>query len=380
MSVVVVLEGAGPGRFTVAVSPLAELAASLHVLTVHGHGHHAEHAPWAREVTRTAPAAFRAGLRRFSPLWTALRWRGFYMGLEGPGNSAPLANPSTKRSTPSPVPPLSPLLPISPLSHLPVDHFAELTAYSCASGYLGYAFDRVLHDPTQAAALRHAASGLPEPHLELAETLLRDPEALRADVLAFLGLCRPVFFAALWAETEPLLARAAHRVRQRLADDGPAAALAALSPSSVRLADPPRVVFDKVHHAVISPARTPVLLIPTRYGAPHLVVKNEPGLSPVVHFPVDAPVVGVTLARSRMLALTDPSRVRLCRLIARQSMTTTDLADRLSMTRPQVSRHLRALRDLGLVRTERNGRYVHYGLDLGAVERIGRDVATALQY
>lgn len=356
MSVVVVLEGAGADRFTVAVSPLAELAAGLHVLT--GHGHHAEHAPWAREVAGSAPAAFRAGLRRFSPLWTALRWRGFYTGLEPTG------------STPSP----------SPLSRLPVDRFAELTAYACASGYHGYTFDRVLHDPTQSAALRHAASGLPEPHLELAEALLRDPEALRADVHAFLDLCRPVFFGALWAETEPLLARAAHRVRQRLANDGPAAALAALSPSSARLADPPRVVFDKVHHAVISPARTPLLLVPTRYGAPHLVVKNEPGLPPVLHFPVDAPAVGVTLARSRMLALTDPSRVRLCRLIARQSMTTADLADRLSMTRPQVSRHLRALRDLGLVRTERNGRYVHYGLDLAAVDRIGRDVATALQY
>ncbi|MFC8827684.1 DUF5937 family protein [Streptomyces sp. NPDC057137] len=393
MSVVVVLEGAGAGRFTVAVSPLAELAASLHVLT--GHDHHAEHAPWAREVAGSAPAAFRAGLRRFSPLWTALRWRGFYTGLEGSAGSAgavgSVGSPRSgsgsatgRRSTalsappvPSPPPPPSPL---SPLSRLPVDRFAELTAYSCASGYLGYTFDRVLHNPAQAAALHHAASGLPEPHLELAEALLRDPEALRADVLAFLDLCRPVFFGALWAETEPLLARAAHRVRQRLADDGPAAALAALSPSSVRLADPPRVIFDKVHHAVISPARTPVLLIPTRYGAPHLVVKNEPGLPPVVHFPVDAPVVGVTLARSRMLALTDPSRVRLCRLIARQSMTTADLADRLSMTRPQVSRHLRALRDLGLVRTERNGRYVHYGLDLGAVDRIGRDVATALQY
>lgn len=383
MSVVVVLEGAGPGRFTVAVSPLAELAASLHVLSVHGHGHHAEHVPWAKQVARTAPAAFRAGLRRFSPLWTALRWRGFYTGLERTERAESPPTPRPQGSAPAPAPAVGAAVggsPLSPLSRLPVDRFAELTSYSCASGYRGYTFDRVLHDPAQAASLRHAASGLPEPHLELAEALLHDPEALRADVLAFIDLCRPVFFAALWAETEPQLARAAHLVRQRLADDGPASALAALSPSSVRLADPPRVVFDKVHHAVISPARTPVLLIPTRYGAPHLVVKNEPGLPPVVHFPVDAPVVGVTLARSRMLALTDPSRVRLCRLIARQSMTTADLAHRLSMTRPQVSRHLRALRDLGLVRTERNGRYVHYGLDLGAVERIGRDVATALQY
>jgi DNA-binding transcriptional ArsR family regulator len=109
-------------------------------------------------------------------------------------------------------------------------------------------------------------------------------------------------------------------------------------------------------------------------------VKNEPGLPPVVHFPVQALDVGITLARSRLLALTDPRRVRLCRFIARQAMSTADLADRLSMTRPQVSRHLRVLRDLGLVQVERNGRHVHYRLDLAAVERIGPDVATALQH
>ena len=47
---------------------------------------------------------------------------------------------------------------------------------------------------------------------------------------------------------------------------------------------------------------------------------------------------------------------------------------------PQVSRHLRTLRDLDLVRVQRNGRHVHYQLDLAAVERIGHDVATALQH
>lgn len=357
MSVVVVLAGVGADRFTVAVPPLAELAACLHLLT--SPAHHPEHAPWANRVTRAAPPAFRSGLRRFAPLWTALRWRVFY--------------PGSGTDTPA-----------GPLTGLPLDRFAELTAYTCASGYHGFDFGRVLHDPGQAAVLRQAAARLPEPHLELAEDLLRAPEALRTDILAFLDLCHRVFFGALWSETEPLLSRAAHRLRQRLADSGPAAALVSLSPSSAHLAapatGPTRVVFDKVHHAVISPARTPVLLIPTRYGAPHLLVKNEPGLPPVLHFPVEAPDVGVTLARSRLLALTDPRRVRLCRLIARQAMTTADLADRLSMTRPQVSRHLRTLRDLGLVRVERNGRYVHYGLDLAAVERLGRDVATALQY
>jgi DNA-binding transcriptional ArsR family regulator len=342
MSVVVVLEGVGPDRFTVTVSPLAELAAALHVLTAHTH--HAEHASWAAEVTRNAPPALRSGLDRFAPLWTALRWRGFYPGLTGMG----------------------------------LDQFAELTAYTCVSGYHGYDFGRVLHEPRQAAALRQAAAMLPEPHPRLAEDLLRDPSALRAEVLGFVDLCRAVFFNELWARTAPALTRAAHQLRQRLTREGPAAALAALSPSTLQ-ESPTRVIFDKVHHAVINPARTPVMLIPTRFGAPHLLVKNEPGLPPVVHYPVEAPGVGVTLARNRMMALTDPHRVRLCRLIARQAMTTADLADRLAMTRPQVARHLRVLRELGLVRVERHGRYVHYGLDLAAVERIGRDVATALQ-
>ncbi|ABW13622.1 transcriptional regulator, ArsR family [Parafrankia sp. EAN1pec] len=358
MSVVIVLDGAAPGRFSVAVSPLAELAACLHVLT--GSAHHTEHAAWADQVTRTAPPAFRAGLGRFAPLWTALRWRAFYPGLDGPSPAA------------------------APLAGLGIDRFAELTAYACASGYRGFDFSQVCHDPGQAAVLRHAAARLPEPHLGLAEDLLRDPEALRADILRFLDLCGRVFFGGLWAQTAPVLDRAAHLVRRRLADGGPAPALVSLSPSSARLitpsAGPARVVFDKVHHAVINPARTPLLLIPTRYGAPHLLVKNEPGLPPVVHFPVEAPEVGVTLARARLLALTDPSRVRLCRLIARQAMTTADLADRLTMTRPQVSRHLRALRELGLVRMERHGRHVLYELDVGAVGRIGRDLATALQY
>jgi DNA-binding transcriptional ArsR family regulator len=350
MAVVVVVEGAGADRFSVVVSPSAELAASLHVLTEHAH--HPEHTTWADDVVGTAPATFRSGLRRLAPLWTPLRWRLFYPGL-GPADSS-------------------------------LDRFAELTAYTCASGYHGFDFSRVLHDPGQAAVLRHTASMLPEPHPRLAEELLRAPEALREEIHRFLDLSRQVFFNALWAETEPVLTQAAHRVRQQLADRGPAAALLSLSPSSARLATtaagPERVIFDKAHHAVLSPTRTPVFLIPTRYGAPHLLAKNEPGLPPVVHFPVEAPDVGVTLARNRLLALTDPSRVRLCRLIARQAMTTADLADRLAMTRPQVSRHLRTLRDLGLVRVERNGRFVHYQLDLAAVEHIGREVATALQY
>jgi DNA-binding transcriptional ArsR family regulator len=348
MSVVIVVDGVGADRFAVTVSRPAELAASLHVLAEHGH--HPQDARWATDVLEHAPAGFLAGLDRFAPLWTALRWRAFYPGGEG----------------------------------LPLDKFAELTAYCCVSGYHGFDFAHVLTDPKQAKALRQAAARLPEPHLRLAEDLLRDAARVRADIAAFTEVCREVFFDALWPGVEPVLNRAAHLVHLKLRDAGPAAALMSLSASSARLVTsangPERVVFDKVRHAVVSPARTRVVMVPTRFGAPHLLVKNEPGLPAIVHFPVDVPEVGVTLARSRLLALTDPHRVRLCRLIARQAMTTADLADRLAMTRPQVSRHLRTLRDLDLVHVERHGRQVHYRLDLDAVGRIGLDVAAALQY
>ncbi|MFD7088305.1 DUF5937 family protein [Streptomyces sp. NPDC059896] len=439
MSVVIVLEGAGPGSFTVAVSPLAELSACLHALTESAH--HPELRDWGRAVTANASAELRAGLRRFSPLWSALRWRGFYPGLDGtrpagagtgvglgigagPGAFAgPSAGPGPGAG-PSAGPGLGSVLEeqLRTVARLPIGRFAELTAFACVNGYTRFDFSRLLRSADQRAALEHAATALSAGRRELAAQLLRDPEACRADLLGFLDRCRSEFFAEVWAGAEPELTRSALAVRGRLASgagraggsgngsgsgsasensrtahtarttrvtrvtratrttEDLAEALASLSPDSSRLGAPPRVVFDKLHHSVITPARTPVVLVPTRFNAPHLVVKNEPGLPPVLHYPIDAPEVGVTLARSRMLALTDPHRVRLCRLIAREPMTTLDLAARLSMTQPQVSRHLRALRDLGLVGAERSGRFVHYRLDLSAVERIGQDVVRALQH
>ncbi|MFD6337053.1 DUF5937 family protein [Streptomyces sp. NPDC060131] len=425
MSVVIVLEGAGPGSFTVAVSPLAELSACLHALTESAH--HPELRDWGRAVTANASTELRAGLRRFSPLWSALRWRGFYPGLDGTRPAGP-GSGSGSGPTPGPGPAPGPGAgqgsgvgqgsaleeQLRTVARLPIDRFAELTAFACVNGYTRFDFSRLLRSAAQRAALEHAATALSAGRRELAAQLLRDPETCRADLLAFLDRCRSEFFAEVWAGAEPELTRSALAVRGRLASgagravgggsgnsrllsaahathpthtthatrttEDLAEALASLSPDSSRLGAPPRVVFDKLHHSVITPARTPVVLVPTRYNAPHLVVKNEPGLPPVLHYPVDAPEVGVTLARSRMLALTDPHRVRLCRLIAREPMTTLDLAARLSMTQPQVSRHLRALRDLGLVRAERSGRFVHYRLDLAAVERIGQDVVRALQH
>lgn len=66
-------------------------------------------------------------------------------------------------------------------------------------------------------------------------------------------------------------------------------------------------------------------------------------------------------------ALSDPTRLRLIELLAGQergsALCVMALADRLEVSQPAVSQHLRVLRNLGLVRGERRGYRVHYFLD-----------------
>jgi DNA-binding transcriptional ArsR family regulator len=59
-------------------------------------------------------------------------------------------------------------------------------------------------------------------------------------------------------------------------------------------------------------------------------------------------------------------------------MTTTELAEQYAMTPPQMSRHLRRLREAGMVVTHRRGAQVHYQLDQEAVRTLGHDLLAAL--
>lgn len=191
---------------------------------------------------------------------------------------------------------------------------------------------------------------------------------------------RDLFFDDLWRQLEPTLTDSVKQTGHRLRTEAPGRVLAGLSPTCAEHHNPPRVIVDKLHHSVIHPARRPLLLMPTWYGAPHFVVKREPGMTPVWHSPIAPQQVGINLARQRLMALTDANRSQLCRLIAREPMTTSGLAARLNMSQPQVSRHLRLLRDLDLVHAERRGRSVYYSLDISAVSGIGKDVVTALMH
>jgi DNA-binding transcriptional ArsR family regulator len=78
--------------------------------------------------------------------------------------------------------------------------------------------------------------------------------------------------------------------------------------------------------------------------------------------------------RDRLMALTSPAQMELCRHLMGEPITTSELAARLGSTEPQVSRALRTLRDAGRVRSTRDGKLVRHRLSTDVVRRPGDDV------
>lgn len=61
-----------------------------------------------------------------------------------------------------------------------------------------------------------------------------------------------------------------------------------------------------------------------------------------------------------LAALTDPTRLRLVRLLHRQELCVCELMDAMELPQYKVSRHLRELRRVGVVEATRSGRWMHY--------------------
>lgn len=68
--------------------------------------------------------------------------------------------------------------------------------------------------------------------------------------------------------------------------------------------------------------------------------------------------------------LADPVRRDIVDLLHQQPLTAGDIAARFPISRPAISRHLRVLRDAGLVTVEESGRERIYRLDPGPLQDI----------
>ena len=66
-------------------------------------------------------------------------------------------------------------------------------------------------------------------------------------------------------------------------------------------------------------------------------------------------------------ALADPHRRAVLDLLRDRAHAVGELVDRLGLTQPQASKHLRVLRDAGLVQVERRAQRRLYSVELGPI-------------
>jgi DNA-binding transcriptional ArsR family regulator len=79
-------------------------------------------------------------------------------------------------------------------------------------------------------------------------------------------------------------------------------------------------------------------------------------------------------------AVAEPQRRAILTFLAADERPVGDIVDALELAQPSVSKHLRVLRDVGLVRTRRDGRRVLYRMNAGAIRPLHEWAGTFERY
>jgi DNA-binding transcriptional ArsR family regulator len=72
-------------------------------------------------------------------------------------------------------------------------------------------------------------------------------------------------------------------------------------------------------------------------------------------------------------AIAHPSRRAMLRLVLDRELPVGELAERIGLSQPAASQHLKVLRDAGLVRGRVDGRQRLYRVDVEGLERLRRE-------
>ncbi|WP_157968657.1 ArsR/SmtB family transcription factor [Streptomyces geranii] len=353
MPVLLDLRGANSADVEIGVSPISELQACLHALAEPDH--HIEYRAWLLRTDESLSPGLRAGLTRFAPLWARRRCR-LLLPLSGPLGTDVDAE-------------------IERLSRLPEREFVEAAAYSIHGGEF---------DPREAASrpgeFVAACEARSFSRGELARTLVDDPAEFRVMLLRTLSDCVEEFFAEEWARIHDRLREEADQARSRLRGLPLAELISSVSPAALPVQGGRAVRFDKLQNLTVALRGNSTFLVPTIHGRPHLIIRGEAGFPVVVHYPVawhDRPA-SIDEMQRRLTILADPARLALCRHLVNEAITTSDLARRMNMTRPQVSRHLARLRTAGVLTSERSGRYVYHRVDVQKLMQTGVELLRAI--
>jgi DNA-binding transcriptional ArsR family regulator len=83
---------------------------------------------------------------------------------------------------------------------------------------------------------------------------------------------------------------------------------------------------------------------------------------------------GIDFDRMRrcLAALSDPTRQEIVAMLSGERLNVTQLTERLSLSQPAISHHLRILSDAGVLRQERQGRERLYRVDTACCEGLAK--------
>lgn len=69
-------------------------------------------------------------------------------------------------------------------------------------------------------------------------------------------------------------------------------------------------------------------------------------------------------------ALADPTRREILNLLKQGKLSAGEISDHFSITGAAISRHLSVLKEAGLIRDQREGKYIYYELNASVLEEI----------
>ncbi|MGW6027479.1 DUF5937 family protein [Streptomyces sp. NPDC055099] len=353
------ITGLPPERLRFAASPLAELTAMLHALAAPGH--HPHLADWVADVRARLRPELAERLREAEFLWRSSQADFLFPARPRPALAQELDD---------------------------VDRIDDETyvtaalATTCGSNRAPFPAPSPLTDAKARERALDLAQARGARQEAFAERLLADPAAVRARVRHTLEQCAEAFFDAAWAGVAERLAADLRLKNDLLKHQGIGAALASVSGAIALAPDGASITVDKLQDKSTTARGTGVTFIPSAFGSPHLVVVHAPGWQPVVQYPVAEPnppePVPLETVTLRLDALAHPVRLRLLRTLARGPHTTGELAHAWQLTPPEVSRHLAVLRRADLLTARRQGRYIHYTLNVSAMTTLGSDLMSAM--
>jgi DNA-binding transcriptional ArsR family regulator len=210
---------------------------------------------------------------------------------------------------------------------------------------------------------------LPERHLHRAVRLIRNPAELKARYISVLARFWDQFYRDKFKRNVPLMSRSVdyHRARAYSADF-----------ATVFAATTGRVASEH-HLASASKAKT-VIFAPNCSVGPYVILNEikEPQPTLVVVYncrPTGAPEHEATLSVQDLFpplkALADETRLRILSILNGQELYAQQIVERLGISQPAVSRHLKLMVIGEVLKVRRDGSMKYYSLNEDSLTAVG---------